>query len=290
MLWRRAGEVDTDLVAVDLDRRVDPQLAFDRLDDVLGLPPAVGHPGDRSADHPFRVSVELVHRRRHALCPTPRAQLFESSLGKAVRGDLRAQVAAALVGIARVRDEQLHDLVGEEQRRDDQSLLIELAGERGQARRLHSADIRVMRARDGIPEHRSRHERDVRKVRAAGERVVEDARLPRLEAERHRRRDGVGHRAEVDGDVLGLRDHASRLVEHRRRAVAALLDVRRERRADEHGPHLLRDSAERAAEHLQLDVHRVSTSVPSAFVSPCQPSGTQQVAPDSSSVRGPSTL
>jgi hypothetical protein len=36
--------------------------------------------------------------------------------------------------------------------------------------------------------------------------------------------------------------------------------------------------------------HRVSTSVPSPVVSPAQPSGTQQVDPESSSTDGPSTL
>src|SRR4029077_8263185 len=95
---------------------------------------------------------------------------------------------------------------------------------------------------------------------------------------------------EVDGDVLRLRDHADRLVEDRSRAVAALLDVRRERGADEDSTHLFRDRAERAPDHLQLDVHRRSTHVPSSDVSPCQPTGTQHVAPGSSRSAGPSTL
>ena len=56
--------------------------------------------------------------------------------------------------------------------------------------------------------------------------------------------DGVGHRAEVDGDVLGLRDHAPALVEERGRAVAPLLDVRGEGGADEDGAHLLGDRAQ----------------------------------------------
>ena len=87
-------------------------------------------------------------------------------------------------------------------------------------------------------------------------------------------------------------DHAATVVEQRGRAVATLLDVRRERGADEHRAHLLRDRAQRAADHLQLDGdHRTRsrTSVPCASVSPAQPSGTQQVAPSSTTSSGPDT-
>ena len=59
--------------------------------------------------------------------------------------------------------------------------------------------------------------------------------------------------------------------------------------ADEHGAHLLGDRPQLGAEHLQLDVHRSSTSVPFASERPCHPSGTQQVAPGSSTSAGPAT-
>src|SRR4051794_8856308 len=127
-------------------------------------------------------------------------------------------------------------------------------------------------------------------MRAPGVGIVEDARLALVEAELDRCGHGVGHRAEMHWDVLRLRDHAAALVEDRRRAVATLLDVRRERRADEYCAHLLRDRAQRASEYLKLDVHhRRRTSVPSSFVSPLHPAGTQQVEPGSSSTDGPST-
>ncbi len=71
--------------------------------------------------------------------------------------------------------------------------------------------------------------------------------------------DGVRHGAEVDGDVLGLGDQAAARVEERGRAVAALLDVGGEGRADEGGAHLLGDGAERAAKYLELDVHAFVT-------------------------------
>ena len=121
---------------------------------------------------------------------------------------------------------------------------------------------------DGEAERGARDERHVGEVRAAGVRVVEDEDVVRARVVPHDGGDRVRHRAEVDGDVLGLRDHPAALVEERRRAVAPLLDVRRERRADEHRAHLLGDRAQRAAENLELDVHGLVTHRVSRHVSP----------------------
>ena len=108
---------------------------------------------------------------------------------------------------------------------------------------------------------------------------------------RDHRRDRLGHRAEVDGDVLGLGDHAAPGVEERGRAVAPLLDVRRERAPDEHRAHLLRDPGESRAHHGQGHrVHdRSRTRVPAASGSPAQPGRTRHVAPESSTIAGPAT-
>ena len=96
--------------------------------------------------------------------------------------------------------------------------------------------------------------------------------------------DRGGHRAEVDGDVLGLGDHPAAGVEDRRRAVAPLLDVGREGRADQRRAHLLGDRAKGVADHLQPDVHvRVTTSEPSRHP-PRQPGGIQAVEPSSSTL------
>ena len=290
MLRRRSSEIDLDLVAAHGHRRADRELALLRLDDVLGLPAAVRQARERRAHDPLRVRVELVHRSRDAIPPAPRAQLIDAPLGELVRGDLRAEVAAALVRVARVREEEREDLVRERQRGQDEPFLVELARVGREARGLHSAHVGVMRARDGEPERRPRDERHVGEVRAAGERVVEDPHCARLGLVRAHRGDCVGHRAEVNGDVLRLRDHPAAVVEERGRAVAALLDVRGERGADQHRAHLLRDRTEGGADHLQLDVHRRNTSVPCASVSPDQPSGIQHVAPGSSTRRGPLTL
>ena len=92
--------------------------------------------------------------------------------------------------------------------------------------------------------------------------------------------------------MLGLRDHPAARVEEGGRAVAPLLDVRRERGADEHGAHLLRDRAERAADDLELDVHGlvtalVSVSVLDPSLTPTHPGAIQHVAPSSSTRAGP---
>ena len=88
---------------------------------------------------------------------------------------------------------------------------------------------------------------------AAPEGVIEDPGLPGPLLEADHRGDGVGHRAEVDGDVLGLHDQLAGGVEEGGRAVVALLDVRRIRRADQRRSHLVAGRAQAADHHLQGD-------------------------------------
>ena len=127
-----------------------------------------------------------------------------------MRRELGAKIAAAFLRPACLRDELLERGVGEELRRHDHAFFGERARERGQARGLDAADVGVVRARDGVAERGAGDERDVGQVRAAGVRVVEEGDLAGREAEAHDGGDGVGHRAEVDGDVLCLRDHPAR--------------------------------------------------------------------------------
>ena len=255
VLRRRAGEVDLDLVARDRDRGPDLERALERLEDVGGLVAPVRELGERRADDAVRVAVELVHRGRDGLLAAPLDELLEPPLGEQVRGDLGPQVAAPLVRVAHVREQQRQHLVVEPDRRDDHALLVELARLGGQARRLHAADVRVVRARDGEAARDARDDRDVRKVRAPRVRVVEDVELAGLRVAGLHGRDRLGHGSEVDGDVLGLDDHAAALVEERGRAVAPLLDVGREGRADEDGAHLLRRRPQRGTDHLELNFH-----------------------------------
>src|SRR2546430_17411104 len=91
----------------------------------------------------------------------------------------------------------------------------------------------------------------------------------------------------MHGNVLGLRDHATALVEERGGAIAPLLDVRGECRADEHGAHLFGHRAQEAADDLELDRHcRVSLSMRPSLT-PTHPGGIQQVEPGSSMTAGP---
>src|SRR5262249_59736950 len=84
----------TDLVPGELHGAPDREISVDRLDDVLRLPAPVGESGERSAHHPLGVRVELVHRSRDVVAPAAFAQLVEPWLGKPVRRELGAEVAA----------------------------------------------------------------------------------------------------------------------------------------------------------------------------------------------------
>ena len=181
--------------------------------------------------------------------------------------------------------------------RDHDALLLERARIGGHAARFPGPHVRVVGAagreadRLALMEER-RDDRDVGQVGAALVGVVEDPAdpglVPLVENGRYRRR----HRAEMDGDVLGLHRHPPALVEQRRGGIAALLDVRRVRGADQHGAHLVAGRAQRAEHHLERDrvepAHRSSTT-PSASARACQPGGTTSVEPGSSKIAGPST-
>src|SRR5262245_4010630 len=144
-------------------------------------------------------------------------------------------------------------------------------------------------------------ESDVGQVRAPRVGVVEDEDVVRPGVVGTNRRDGVGKRAEMNGNVLCLGDHPPALIKERRRTVAALFDVRGKGRADEDRAHLVGDRAERAADDLELDVQAcfhalialshafVSTSVLFPSLSPTHPGATKHVAPSSSTVAGPLT-
>ena len=183
-----------------------------------------------------------------------------------MRGELCAKVAAPLRRIAHLGDERGECRIVEPRRRDDDALLVERLRIRGHRPGLGPADVGVVRASDGEADLCPRHERDVRQMRTAGVRIVEDPHVVARRCVPHHRGHRVGHRAEVHGNVLGLRDHPPACVEHRSRAVAPLLDVRRERRANEGRAHLFRDRAQQRSHDLQLDVYAGSQSVRVAAV------------------------
>jgi hypothetical protein len=103
-------------------------------------------------------------------------------------------------------------------------------------------------------EHR-RDDRDVGKVGAAAVvRVVGDEHVAGLDALPAVAPQDLVHRpdhgAQVDRNALRQRDHFPLRIEDRRRAVRALLDVGRERRARERRAHLLRGREQEAGDDL----------------------------------------
>ena len=119
---------------------VDREIAVDRLDDVLRLVPAVRKRSERRPDAALGVGVELVRGRLDPLAAAPLDELPCPCLGEPVRRELRAQVAAPLVGVSRARRDPLDEVLVETRRRDHDSFLRELgartrAGSRARSRR-----------------------------------------------------------------------------------------------------------------------------------------------------------
>ena len=258
---------------------------------------AVRQRGDRRASATLAVGEDLVEGALEAA--TPRKPL-EPPGADLVRGELRAKVRATLIGLAHSRDERIDRRALERLRRDEHSLLGErpAVGRHRAGRR--AADVGMVGARRGEADQpragiRRGHDGDVWQVRAAAEGVVEDpASSGRLRVLANRRY-GVGHRAEVHGDMLRLHDHLAARVEQRARRIAPLLDVRRVRGPYEQRTHLIAGRAQPADDEAQLDrieaaAHdRVSSIVPSARTRPRQPGVIRSVASGSAQIAGPST-
>src|SRR5436305_10920688 len=127
-------------------------------------------------------------------------------------------------------------------------------------------------------------------MRTAGVGVVHDPYVVASRLMPHHRGNGIGHGAEMHRDVLGLRGHPPTFVEQRRGAVTPLLDVRGERRSDEHGSHLLGDGAEERAENLALNVHVLVTIHVAPSLTPTHPGGIHSVEPSSSTRAAPAAV
>ena len=243
MLRRRAGEVELELLACDRDRDAELQLAVRGLEQLRRLVAAVGERGDPGPDAPLRVGDELAHRSGDLVAAAARAQLRNPPGAEPLRGELSAQVAAPLVRVPHLRHERVQRRLVEQCGRDHDALLGERARVGGHAPRHRSAHVGVVRPRGGEAELRPRDERDVGQMRAAGVGVVEDEDVVGAWVAGDHRGDRRGHRAQVHRNVLGLGDHPAGRIEDRGRAVAALLDVRREGGPDQRRAHLLRDGA-----------------------------------------------
>src|SRR5207249_11915852 len=130
-------------------------------EDVSRLEAAVRQPRDRRTDAALGVRIELVAGGLDARAAAPFAELVEPPPRQTVRGQLRPEISAPLVGVPRLRDELLEDLVIEARGRDHDTFLLEAPRLGREAPGLTGADVGVMRARDGEADLCPRHERDV---------------------------------------------------------------------------------------------------------------------------------
>jgi hypothetical protein len=225
--------------------------------------------GDAIADAPARVGDDVAHGAAHAVRALPTHQVAHGVRAARVGGDLHAQVELALHRVARVRHDQPQEVGLQLARAHDtcnrnaNAFLEDRARAAGNRAGHGAADVRVVsgvgRERDEptLPEHR-RDEVDVRQVAAVGEiRIVADEHVAVAHVgERNvaqQRIDAPGERSQMQGNLRALRDQPPPAVEQRDRAIAPLLDVGRERRADQRVVHVLRDGQQAVAEHLHRD-------------------------------------
>jgi hypothetical protein len=149
-------------------------------------------------------------------------------------------------------------------------------------------------AADLAPDLDCLDERQVGKVRPALVWVVEKEDVTGIRTLPDDGTHCVGHRAEVHGDVRGLRDHPSVGVEQRGRGVPSLTDVGRQRATNQYRAHLLRDHRDRVRHHGQLErvegghaPSRSSNQPPISRLRATQPAFTRSVESDSPTDAGP---
>ena len=198
-------------------------------------------------------------------------RLQQAPLAYPVRGDLRAQVAAAFLGRAHVgQDQSEQSLVvlavpNQSNRRYAQPLLKNLGSQRHGAGH-HAADVGVVSARGQVERWRVAAARkhggnrgDVGQVRPSAERVVQEINVPAagLRLLQHRA-DRDRHGAQMRGHVIAHRHGAPVRVVNRAGIIAALLDIRRKRGAPQHDAHFLGDRDEKIQENLKVQIHAVA--------------------------------
>ena len=189
-----------------------------------------------------------------------------------VGGDLRLQIGDVLRRVARgvggIGEELAHGVLAEApgldqlERIDIDPFLLDGHRLGAHRARRYAADIGVMAARrdeeqkigPALGEYRRDHG-DVGKVRAAIIGRVQHphiARLERVGFAQHRL-DAPVHRAEMDGNMRGVRDQPPARIENGAGEVEPLLDVDRARGVLQRIAHLLGDRDEEIVEHFEQD-------------------------------------
>ena len=272
------------------------EIALGAFEHVARLEAAVGQARERRPHDPLRVGVQLVHRRDDPVAPSPLAELADAPLGEAVRGELGAEVAAALVGVPHLRDERVEDAVVEPGRRDHDALVRERARAGGHAPGLRAADVGVVGASDREADRGARDERHVGEVRPAGVGVVEDEDVV-----------GRGSCSMTAATASGIAPRWTGMC-----SACAIMRPRSSKSAVEQSRRslMLAENAERistapissATERSALprtwssiftlssrSRHLSSAATLSPSLAPTHPRGSQQVEPSSSSTAGPVT-
>ena len=144
--------------AVAVDGRDEPQLdvALDRLEHVARLARAVGQRRDARPGAPLGVVEHRGGRLAQGVGAEPFGELDETPCADPVGGELRAQVGAALVGLAHLPGELVDRCLVEHARGDDDALLGERRRVRGHRAGHAASDVGVVGAVGGEAEQRCR--------------------------------------------------------------------------------------------------------------------------------------
>ena len=296
---RGAGEIRVEHTVPDVHADLNRQVSV--VDAVAFQPVGGGEPGrldacQRLAGPPLGVRLEVaggLAQHGPAVARRERAQVVRAALH---RGALGREIGAARLRGPHVGEEEALHLGREEEWRHDHALGKDVARPRGHAPRLHAAHVRMVRPHHAVAAHRAVHlhrtdERDVREVRPAGVGIVQDEDLARRGGQCPHGGDGLVQRAQMHRNVGRLGDHLAGGVEQSRGAVASLPDVGRDRRMNQHQPHLLRDGGEGVPHHLEahgVEAHvRARSTAPDACTVPHQPGSTSAVASRPARIAGP---
>ena len=303
-------------VACDGDAHADgdrPAAAGVVIEPVLAFVGAVGNGRERRAHLRLGPVVDRGDGGLHRVGAMLGADVVHALLGRPAGGDLRQDVALALVGAPHVGADHVELLAvgaggGEEaEGRDAQTLLPGVGGAGDVAAGHGAADIRPVRearreGHDGAL-HEDRPDRlHVGQVVAADLGQVQEPDVAGLQPlARHPLQElahGEAHHPHVHGDVAPLGDEVAVGVGERGREIAGLAQQRRARRAHDHQRHLLRRRGQRVADDLQGDrVHGAAHGPapvamwrwPASSAVSVAPGGTTTVDHASSTMTGPSS-
>ena len=169
-----------------------------------------GSASQRDPGAALGVGEDLLHPGAQQLEPVALGELGQPQLADPVGGRLGAQVGEALARRAHLRGEPLQLALADPGRRDHDPLFLERSSSEPASRLGSGPPMSAWWARQAAKPSSSprdedrRDQRHVGQVGAAPVGVVEDPGDARALLLVQHRGDRVGHRAEVDGDVLGL--------------------------------------------------------------------------------------